>query len=69
MSKRHSWSDRYPFDTHHTFRRCWNCGLMRITRHESEGGRDVHWVEWRRVGGVNFRSERTPACEAVEVAA
>lgn len=67
-SKRYTWSERFPLDQHHTFRRCWDCGLMRITRHESDGGRDVHWIEWRR-NGERIDSERTPACEPAAVAA
>lgn len=63
--KRHTWSRPIRPDHHHTFRRCWDCALMRITRHENGS----HWVEWRRPGGSNFRSERTPKCEAVEVVA
>lgn len=65
--QRHSWSERYPLDVHHTFYRCWNCGLMRITRHESQNGHAVHWVEWRR-NGKRIESKNTPACEPVEAA-
>lgn len=58
--QRHSWSDkvRYP---HHSERACWDCGLIKRTRHEVEAGRDVHWVEWWR-DGKRIRSDRTPPC-------
>lgn len=63
--KRHTWSQKIRPDHHHTFRRCWDCGLMRITRHENGS----HWILWRWPGGEDFRAERTPKCERVEVAA
>lgn len=67
-TKKHYWSDRCALDEHHTFRRCWDCGLMKITRHESDGGRDVHWIEWRK-NGERIASDSTPACEPTEVEA
>lgn len=62
IAKRHAWSERNPVDQHTTFRRCWDCGLIKITRHEFEGDHPVHWTEWRK-DGKPFRSDVTPACE------
>lgn len=63
-AKRHTWSQPIRPDQHHTFRRCWDCGLMKISRHEN----GTHWIEWRR-NGERIHSERTPKCERAEVAA
>lgn len=68
-AKRHAWSERNPVSPHTTLRRCWDCGLIKITRHETdERGFDVHWVEWLK-NGKPFRSEATPPREPVEVMA
>ena len=58
---RHSWSD--PYRTQHlTERRCWACGLMRVTRHEPG---ILPWTEFWR-DGVRIEAEdgssRTPSC-------
>ena len=60
---RHRWGDKSRFP-HKTEQQCINCGLVKVSRHESEGGRDVYWTEfWRgleRIGG-----EGKPVCEPV----
>jgi hypothetical protein len=61
MPKRYSWSEKVRPDHHNTFQRCWDCGLMKIGRHEN----GEHWVEWRR-DGERIKSDRTPACEPVK---
>lgn len=46
-----------------TERECLNgCGTVKVTRHESEGGRDRHWQEYWR-GLDRFEGEGTPVCE------
>lgn len=64
-SARHSWGERVPF-LHKTERECTRCGIVKVTRHESEGGRDLHWVEWYR-DGEPLESIRTPSCDARNV--
>jgi hypothetical protein len=65
--KRHKWeeSSREP---HRTVRTCLNgCGVLKISRHEVENGRDIHWQEfWRgtdRIGTVR------PECVPIDVEA
>lgn len=59
---RHSWGEPNRF-VHKTERLCLHpgCNLVKVTRHEGE----EHWVEWWR-DGTRIRTERTPACVAVE---
>jgi hypothetical protein len=66
-SPRHSWGARVPFPlAHKTERVCKKCGLVKVTKHESEGPRDFHWPEfWRELDQIEGRG--TPACVAVEV--
>ena len=62
---RHRWGDKAIISPHKTERECTNgCGIIKVTRHESEGGRDVHWTEyWRDLGRIH--SDGTPVCERV----
>lgn len=65
--KRHRWGEANVISAHKTERACLHdCGIVKVTRHETEAGRDVHWVEyWRGLDQVS--GGRTPVCEAVEV--
>lgn len=57
---RHSWSDPYR-EAYATKRRCWNCGLMKITRHEPGV---LPWIEyWRDDRRVRAEGDRTPPCD------
>lgn len=58
---RHSWQDpkREP---HLTVRICRNCGLRKLTHHESEGGRAVYWTSFESAEGVGFHGPATPPC-------
>lgn len=59
---RHSWSDPYR-EVYATKRRCWNCGLMKITRHEPG---ILPWVEYWRDGArirMDEDGRRVPACD------
>ena len=71
QSTRHKWpekgnrfftSDRVPFHFK-TERDCKRCGMTKVTRHETQGTRDVHWVEFWR-DGDQINSELTPMCDA-----
>lgn len=60
---RHSWSDPYR-EAYATKRRCWTCGLMKVTRHEPGL---FPWVEYWRDGvrvRVDEQGRRTPPCTA-----
>ena len=39
------------------------CEMVKVTRHEFEGGREIYWTEyWRDLDQIN--SELTPLCDA-----
>lgn len=60
---RHRWGDRKVISPNKTERDCLNeCGIVKVTRHEFEGGREQHWVEfWRGLERIDCA--HTPACE------
>lgn len=59
---RHCWGEPVRFE-HKTERECRNgCGIVKVTRHENEGGRDLHWAEFWR-DGEQIQTIRTPPCE------
>lgn len=61
---KHRWGEALRL-LHKTDRECINCGLVKTTRHEFEGGREVIWTEFWR-GLDKIESDATPACEPVE---
>lgn len=61
---RHRWGEPVRFP-HKSERQCIKCGLVKVTRHEAEGPRDVHWVEYWREGD-QVAADKTPACEPVK---
>jgi len=67
MTQRHRWSEPLRSE-HKSERECIACGLIKVTRHESEGGRDVYWTEFWR-GLDRIQCDGTPACEPGGVAA
>ncbi len=46
---KHRWGDKVYFPlANKTERECRSCGIVKVSRHEHEGGRDLHWTEfWR----------------------
>jgi hypothetical protein len=63
---KHRW-DENARDENRTVRVCRNCGMFKITRHEHEAGRPVHWQEfWRGTDRVTH--DATPPCEPAEAA-
>lgn len=58
---RHSWEEKAR-DLHRTLRQCRRCELIKISRHEFEGPREVHWLEFWR-GTERIECDGTPACE------
>lgn len=63
--KRHRWDEKQIFP-HKTERQCLNCPIVKVSRHESEGGRDVYWTEFWS-GLDRIEGEGTPACETMKV--
>lgn len=63
----HRWGKKLVVNANKTERECVNgCGIIKVTRHEVEGGRDLHWVEFWR-GLDRIEGQRTPVCEPAEV--
>ena len=61
---RHRWADRVVVSANKTERECLHCGLIKVSRREFEGGRDVYWTEfWRDLEKIEC--DGTPACEPV----
>lgn len=60
---RHKWGDKVQFPlAHKTERTCKNgCGITKVSRHETEGGHDVHWTEFW-CGKEQIHCEGTPPC-------
>jgi len=66
-AERHRWADKVVFPNK-SERECLHCGLVKVSRREFEGGRDVYWTEFWR-GLDRIECDGTPACEpAREVA-
>ena len=58
---KHRWSDKTVFP-HKTERECANgCGIVKVGRHETEGGRDRYWSEFWR-DGERIEGNGTPPC-------
>lgn len=63
--RRHKWGKKIVVSPYKSERECLHgCGLIKVTRYEHR----CNWVEyWRGLDKISV--VRTPACEAVEVAA
>jgi hypothetical protein len=62
ISTRHRWGDKARLP-HKTEQQCTRCGMVKTTRHEHEGLRDLYWTEyWRDLELVG--REKTPPCDA-----
>jgi hypothetical protein len=60
---RHRWGDKIPITPNKTECECQNgCGIVKVSRHECEGGRDVYWTEFWR-GLDRIEGEGAPACD------
>ena len=61
---RHRWGEKVVFP-HKSERECRNgCGIVKVGRSESEGGRAVYWSEFWR-DGEKIGCAGTPVCEPV----
>ncbi len=60
---RHRWpKDATVISPNKSERECLNgCGIVKVSRHETEGGRDVHWCEFWR-GLDQIEGQGTPPC-------
>lgn len=59
---KHRWGDKVAISPNKTERECCNgCGIVKVTRHETEGGRDLHWMEFW-CGLERIEGDATPAC-------
>jgi hypothetical protein len=65
MSTRHRWGEKAVVVPHHkSEQECVRCGMVRASRHEFEGGRELHWKEfWRDLERIDKAGE-TPPCDA-----
>lgn len=60
---RHRWSDKTVVSPNKSERECLNgCGIVKVTRHEFEGGREKHWPEFYRGLDRVDVDGRTPPC-------
>jgi hypothetical protein len=62
---KHRWPRGTIITPNKTERECLNgCGIVKVTRHETEGAREVHWIEfWRGLDRIEGKG--TPVCESV----
>ena len=59
----HSWGEKLRFQFK-SEAECTKCGLVKVSRHEHEGGRDRRWTEYWR-GGEQLDTTKLPACEPI----
>ena len=66
----HRWGDKVEFPlARKSERECRNgCRIIKLSRHECYGGRDVYWKEFWR-DGERISCQGTPVCEPVRAAA
>lgn len=65
---KHRWGDKTIITINKTERECRHgCGIVKVTRHEFEGGREQHWIEyWRGLDRID--GSGTPACTGAATA-
>jgi len=64
---KHRWGDKIYFPlAGKTECECRNgCGIVKVSRHECEGGRELHWTEFWR-DAERIEGSGTPACKPVK---
>lgn len=65
-NKTHRWSEKKIISLHKSESCCLNpgCNIVKVSRHEFEGGRELHWTEfWRGLDRIEGKG--TPRCEVV----
>jgi hypothetical protein len=63
-STRHKWSTPHKWP-HKTERQCVRCEMVKVTRHETEGGREIHWTEfWRDLERAEYAIDAAVRCAA-----
>lgn len=59
---RHRWGENLAVSAQKSERECCNgCGVVKVGRHEFEGGREIHWTEFWR-GLERIEGDKTPPC-------
>jgi hypothetical protein len=62
VSTRHRWGEKVRFGNYKSEQQCIRCELVKVSRHESEGARDVHWKEYWRDEDLISR-DQMPICD------
>ena len=63
-STRHKWGQRIEVSPHKSETECIRCDVVRVSRHEWEGGREIHWKEFWRDCELISSGGPTPPCDA-----
>ena len=59
---RHHWGEKIAITPNKSECECLNgCGLIKVSRHEWDGGRELHWSEFWR-GLDRIEASGTPEC-------
>lgn len=60
----HRWGEKVRFPlANKSEKACLRCDVVKVGRHESQAGREVHWHEFWR-DGERIRCDATPPCDA-----
>lgn len=60
--RRHRWAEKVCVSPHKSEAECLNgCGVVKVSRHEFDGQRDIHWTEYWR-GLDRCEGSGTPIC-------
>lgn len=62
-STRHRWGEKVRFGLYKSEQQCTRCELVKVSRHEHENGRPLHWKEYWRDEELISRGQ-LPACDA-----
>jgi hypothetical protein len=57
----HRWGEKLAVSAQKSERECSSCGVVKVGRHEFEGGREIHWTEFWR-GLDRIEGDKTPPC-------
>ena len=65
MSARHRWGEKVRFGNYKSEQQCVRCELVKVSRHENEGSRPLHWKEyWRDGDRMDVGDGVMPPCDA-----
>jgi hypothetical protein len=64
VTSTHRWGEKSSPSRHKSEQSCIRRGIVKASRHEFEGGRDLHWKEyWRDLDRVD-KDGKAPPCDA-----